>query len=462
MLKSLERELNNFSEQTSVLVRHSLLRSKKGNFIISKERDNTSNSGNIMLFNDEYYIHNDSELIGFEILKNELNDQRTEQTTDLVKEYSENFEIINNFDFFKDKNIVNRNVKLLGKILDCLLTHKGWESRKSNWFVDDQEREFITSIDNMGKLNMSSDKKQFFYQLEFNSDSLVYLDQKIDRKMGLINLFNLKDIVHLIKGDTLEEQQENLESYLSNGSLRFLVKFEKPGRIDGGVIKIIIAAEVPEKLTGTSAKLIKYSFNVQYNVFDMVTNQILARKKLLNAFGLRRLRFSKIGDIRREKTIWLSQGNGKVYSYQIQNPEEIILLDETLKFISKQTKKGNNLSWSTMEDIFNKVVTFYSKYENENICIPSGPDTSKFTATKSGWIKFEKMFRSGATTYTNGKYFHFGLQIGGNFTYGHPFIIMEYILLFISKYYNLPKYSNNSKTTIEFSSGTNWSAIGIG
>lgn len=460
MLKSLERELNNFSKQTSVLVRQSQLKSKKGNFIIPKERE--VNSGNIILFNDEYHIHNGSELIKFDILKKELNDQRTEQTTDLVKDYSENFEIINHFDFFKNRSN-HSNVKLLGKILDCLLTHKGWENRKSNWFIDDQESEFITSIDNIGKLNISNDKRQFLYRLSFNINSLVYLDQKIDKKMGLINLFNLKDIVYLIMGDTLEEQKRILESYLSNHSLQFLVKFEKPGRIDGGVIRITVAVEVPEKLTGTSAKLIKHSFSVQYNVFDMVTNQILARKKLLNKFGLSRYNFSKLGDIKREKAIWINQGDGNIYTYEIENQKEIELLEESLKYIKTNTKKGYNVSWTTMEEIFIRMEKYYSKFENENAYIPSGPDTSKFVATKSGWIKFAKKFLADISKHSGlGTYFHYGLQVGGNFKYGRPKIILEYILLFASKNYGLPKYDDGVKVGIRFSSGTNWSAIGIG
>ena len=459
MLKSLERELNNFSKQASVLVRQSLLKSKKGNFIIPKERE--VNSGNIILFDNEYHIHNCSELIKFEILKKELNDQRTEQTTDLVKDYSENFEIINHFDFFKNRS--KSNVKLLGKILDCLLTYKGWENRKSNWFAEDQENQFIISIDNMGKLNISNDKRQFFYRLDFNINSLVYLDQNIDRKMGLINLFNLKDIVYLINGNTLEEQQKNLESYLSNHSLQFLVKFEKPGRIDGGVIRITVAAEVPEKLTGDSSKLIKYSFNVQYDIFDMVINQILARKKLLNKFGLSRYNFSKLGDIKREKTIWINQGDGNIYTYEIENQKEIDLLEESLKYIKTNTKKGYNVSWTIMEEIFIRMEKYYSKFENENAYIPSGPDTSKFVATKSGWIKFAKKFTADISKHSGvGKYFHYGLQVGGNFKYGRPKIILEYILLFAAKNYGLPKYGDGSKVNIKFSSGTNWSAVGIG
>ena len=460
MLKSLERELNNFSKQTTVLVRQSLLKSKKGNFIIPKERE--VNSGNIILFDNEYHIHNCSELIKFEILKQELNDQRTEQTTDLVKDYSENFEITNNFDFFKNRSI-HSNVKLLGKILDCLLTHKGWENWKSSWYNNNSENPCIIAINEMGNLTISNEKQQFFYRLNINPNNLVYLDPKIDRKMGLINLFNLKDMVQLIKGNTLEEQQENLESYLSNHSLQFLVKFEKPGRIDGGVIRITIAVEVPEKLTEDSSKLIKHSFGVQYNVFDMVANQILARKKLLNKFGLSRYNFSKLGDIKREKTIWINQGNGKVYTYEIENQKEIDLIEESLKYIKTNTKKGYNVSWTTMEEIFIRMEKYYSKFENENAYIPSGPDTSKFTATKSGWIKFATKFTADISKHSGlGTYFQFGLQVGGNFKYGRPKIILEYILLFAAKNYGLPKYGDGSKVGIKFSSGTNWSAVGLG
>lgn len=463
MLKSLERELNNFSEQTSVLVRQSLLKSKKGNFIIPKERKSVGDSINDkILFNDEYHIHNSSELIPFKQLQFELNDQRTDQTTDLVKIYNEDFEITNDFNFFANKS-ANPNVKLLGKILDCLLTNKGWENWKTYWYIENSENKGIISIDRMGKIGANYTDKQYFYSLGFDQNSLVYLDQKIDRKMGLVDTFKLKDIIYAVKGNTLEERKENLESYLSNHSLSFLIRFEKIDSQKDEIIKIIVAVEVPEKLTGDSYKLIKYSFNVQYDIFDMVTNQILARKKLLNEFGLSRYNFSKLGDIKREKTIWINQGDGNIYAYEIENQKEIDLLEESLKYIKTNTKKGYNVSWTTMEEIFIRMEKYYSKYENENAYIPSGPDTSKFIATKSGWIKFAKKFTVDISKHSGlGKYFHYGLQVGGNFKYGRPKIILEYILLFAAKNYGLPKYGDGSKVDIKFSSGTNWSAVGIG
>ena len=456
MQKSLERALDLFGAQNPVLVRQSLLKSKKGNFIVPKERE--VNSGNILLFKDEYHIHNGSELLEFGILKRELNDQRTEQTTDLVRVYSEDFEITNNFDFFKDKS-ANPNVKLLGKLLDCLLTHKGWENWKSSWYNDNSENQCIIAINEMGNLTISNEKQQFFYRLNIDPNNLVYLDPKIDRKMGLVNLFKLKDIVYAVDGKCKEEQEDNLKRYLSNHSLSFSVRFEK----NLETIRTTVAVEVPTTLSWRDkSMLIKHSFSVQDSTFNIIVNQILARKKLLNKFGLSRLQFPKIGDIKREKSIWLSQGDGKVYSYQIENQDEISLLEETIKYIKSNTKKGNNVKWSIMEEIFERLALFYNEYKNEDISVPSGPDTSKFTATKSGWLKFAKSFRSGESYYSRGTYFHYGLQIGGNFTYGRPGIIMEYILMFASKHYGLPKYDDGGRVGIRFSSGTNWSAVGIG
>lgn len=457
MLKSLENELNKFGEHNRVLVRHSLLKSKNGNFIIPKERE--VNSGNIILFDNEYHIHNGSEQIKFEKIKNELNDQRTEQTTDLVKAYSEDFEIVNNFDFFKDKS-ANPNVKLLGKILDCLLTYKGWENWKSSWYNDNSKNQCITAINEMGNLTISNEKQQFFYRLNIDPNNLVYLDPKIDRKMGLVNLFKLKDIIYAVDGKGKEEQEDNLKRYLSNHSLSFSVRFEK----NLETVRTTVAVEVPTTLSWRDKPiLIKHSFSVQDSTFDIIVNQILARKKLLRKFGLSRFQFPKIGDIKREKNIWLSQGDGNVYSYKIENQEEIDFLEVIIGYIKNNTKKGKNVSWDLMEEIFKKMEVFYSKYENENAYVPSGPDTSKFTATKSGWIKFATRFTADISEHSGlGTFFYYGLQIGGNFTYGRPGIILEYILMFASKHYGLPKYDDGSKVGIRFSSGTNWSAVGIG
>ena len=116
-----------------------------------------------------------------------------------------------------------------------------------------------------------------------------------------------------------------------------------------------------------------------------------------------------------------------------------------------------------MEEIFKRLAIFYNEYKNEDAYVPSGPDTSKFVATKSGWVKFATRFTTDISKHSGlGTYFYYGLQIGGNFTYGRPKIILEYILMFASKHYGLPRYDDGSRVGIRFSSGTNWSAVGIG
>lgn len=144
------------------------------------------------------------------------------------------------------------------------------------------------------------------------------------------------------------------------------------------------------------------------------------------------------------------------------NKEEISLFEKEIFTILKNYKNKEEIKYADMQKIFYTLGEFYSKNENENTSVPAGPDTSKFTATKSGKINIKESFKTGETQYSNGQYFAIGLQIGTNYTYGNPYILAESVLKYIEKEFNLCKYSDGKQSYIKNSHGTSWGAIGIG
>ena len=103
--------------------------------------------------------------------------------------------------------------------------------------------------------------------------------------------------------------------------------------------------------------------------------------------------------------------------------------------------------WKSMDEIDNNMYPVYIR---------------KFTTTVSGWIRFDKDFVVSGGYYGFSRYFTYGLKIGGNFKYGNPRFMMNYVLKYISHTYGLPLYEKGEEPSIWKTDGTNWSAIGIG
>ena len=80
----------------------------------------------------------------------------------------------------------------------------------------------------------------------------------------------------------------------------------------------------------------------------------------------------------------------------------------------------------------------------------------------SGWIRFDKDFVVNGGYYCFNRTFTYGLKIGGNFKYGNPRFMMNYVLKYISHTYGLPLYEKGEKPSIQKTDGTNWSVIGVG
>ena len=140
--------------------------------------------------------------------------------------------------------------------------------------------------------------------------------------------------------------------------------------------------------------------------------------------------------------------------------EECVFFNDRILPILKKINK--RCLWSELETIFEEFEQFYKEFNNRDASIPSAPDTSKFTATVSGWIRFDKYFVVSGGYYGFNRTFTYGLKIGGNFKYGNPRFMMNYILKYINHNYSLPIYGGRKKPSIWKTDGTNWSAIGVG
>ena len=169
-------------------------------------------------------------------------------------------------------------------------------------------------------------------------------------------------------------------------------------------------------------------------------------------------KFIPLGDIKKEKQIWLTED--KTIKHRTLTDEECVFFNDRILPILKKIKK--RCLWWELEIIFKEFEQFYKEFNNRDASIPSAPDTSKFTATVSGWIRFDKDFVVNGGYYCFNRTFTYGLKIGGNFNYGNPRFLMNYILNYIKCTYGLPVYGEGEKPSIQKTDGTNWSAIGVG
>ena len=167
-------------------------------------------------------------------------------------------------------------------------------------------------------------------------------------------------------------------------------------------------------------------------------------------------------DCKKNKRVWF-KNNDPYYKIAFAkiNKEELELLDN-IHDVLKSSTRGRPLRWSQYECIFQMIEDLYSKYNRQDIQVPSAPDTSKYLVNKAGWLKFDKSFSVTEGYCQFQRYFHYGIKIGGNFNWGEARTVIKYIFKAIEKYYGLPTYSDGSKPSLRMTSGTNWSAVGIG
>lgn len=360
-----------------------------------------------------------------------------------------NFEIPDFLDVYKNKisfkplkyNVRSLHLKALETFFKLNLTEDGLKLNDGSWsnssFIGSG---FLEEIDNFGniifsKVDYKNTNYHSFRNTRINGDEMNTLED-----LGLLKTLRKVSI-------------DDLREYRKNYSLRIMYKIKK-----GNSLNISFCLEIPGKLLASGKSFLhKIEFNVPLELFQKILSMELLRKKLIKSFSMES-KFIPLEAIKKEKLIWLTEDK-EVTSRQLTEVE-IEFFDGRILPILKKMKK--QCYWSELEIIFKEFEDFYRDFNNSDVSVPSAPDTSKFTATVSGWIKFDKNFNVSGGYYGFTRHFAYGLKIGGNFKYGNPRFLMNYVLEYIKYNYGLPAYSDGEKTAIWKTCGTSWSAIGIG
>lgn len=361
-----------------------------------------------------------------------------------------NFEIQDFLDVYKNKisfkplkyTIKSLYLKAIKTFFRLNLTEEGLKLNNGNWrnsnFIGSG---FLEEINSFGEMVFSKEDYK-------NTDYHSFKDTKINgNQLGVLeNLGLLKNIRKVSIDDLIEYQKDY--------SMKILYKIQKKGNF----LNISFCLELPTRLLKTEENsLHTVKFKVSLEMFQKVLSTELLRKKIIKEFSMGP-KFIPLEAIKKEKLIWLTEN--KEVTFRQLTEEEIEFFDTRILPILKKIKK--RCSWWTLEPIFEEFEDFYKEFNNKDTSVSCAPDTSKFTATICGWIKFDKKFSVSGGYYGFTRYFTYGLKIGGNFKYGNPRFMMDYILEYINHNYGLPVYSDGTKPAIWKTDGTSWSAIGVG
>ena len=361
-----------------------------------------------------------------------------------------NFEIQDFLDVYKNKisfkplkyTIRSIYLKALKTFFKLELTENGLSLKDGNWKnFKFSGSGFLEEIDSFGnivfsKIDYKNTNYHSFKNTKINNNLLEVLEN-----LGLLE--NLRKV-------SIEDLTEHQKKY----SMGIMYKIQKIG----DSLDIIFCLELPARLLKTEENsLHTVKFKVSLEMFQKVLSTELLRKKIIKEFSMES-KFIPLEAIKKEKLIWLTEN--KEVTFRQLTEEEIEFFDTRILPILKKIKK--RCSWWTLEPIFEEFEQFYKEFNNKDTSVSCAPDTSKFTATICGWIKFDKKFSVSGGYYGFTRYFTYGLKIGGNFKYGSPRFMMNYILEYINHNYGLPTYSNGTKPAIWKTDGTSWSAIGIG
>lgn len=455
MLKSLKRELKKFEKKSKVFVLGGNLL-PINNVTIIKESAKTKK---ILSDSDIIrYLSSETEkiTIPFHNFCKDLNIYLSKQSeNDIIKEYGDYF---NTESCSCPTSFKRTGEKIVFSLLDLITSNGKYTFPKSSWTKPVSDN-VLCGIDEFGQLLFQKLDNIPLYEIRFSKKTPFYLelsDDKYKDNILLLKQFGLFDKLFNYINDS-----EIFEKILKENNLKFLFRItDNFHLIPKDTFGIRVAVEIRKEFTyNKEADIIFNNLEISKETFKKMVSALIYKKKLFKNFGEAKIT-SNIKDVKNEKHIWFGESNGV---------RVVELLDSEAKFLDEKIfphfngmYKNRRISWNRLYSIMKDFETFYSEFENESVSVPAGPDTSKFTATKSGWVKLDKDFNSGSTYYSSGRYFKYGLKVGGNYQFGNPFGILKYILLYISRTYGLPLYSDNSPLSITSTSGTNWSAIGIG
>ena len=361
-----------------------------------------------------------------------------------------NFEIQDFLDVYKNKisfkplkyTIKSLHLKALRTFFRLNLTEEGLKLYNGNWSNSSFGGSgFLEGINSFGEIVFS---KGDYKNKNYHSFKDIRIN---DSKMEVLENLGLLENIRSVS-------LEDLIEYQKTHTMTILYKIQKNGKF----LNISFCLELPKKLLNSEESCLhRIEFKVSQEIFQNVLSMELLRKKLIKEFSMES-KFISLNDIKKEKLIWFTEDK-KTISRSLTE-EEIEFFEDRILPILKKIRR--HCPWSTLETIFEEFEQFYKEFNNDNTSVPSAPDTSKFTATVSGWIKFDKDFSVSGGYYGFTRSFTYGLKIGGNFKYGNPRFMMNYVLKYISHTYGLPIYGGGEKSAIWKTDGTNWSAIGVG
>ena len=333
-------------------------------------------------------------------------------------------------------------LKALKTFFRLNLTEEGLKLYNGNWSNSSFGGSgFLEGINSFGEIVFS---KGDYKNKNYHSFKDIRIN---DSKMEVLENLGLLENIRSVS-------LEDLIEYQKTHTMTILYKIQKNGKF----LNISFCLELPKKLLNSEeSRLHRIEFKVSQENFQKILSMELLRKKLIKEFSIES-KFIPLDDIKKEKLIWLTED--KTIKHRTLIDEECVFFNDRILPILKKVKK--RCLWSELEIIFKEFEQFYKEFNNRDTSIPSAPDTSKFTATVSGWIRFDKDFGVSGGYYGFNRTFTYGLKIGGNFKYGNPRFMMNYILKYINHTYGLPEYENGAKPAIWKTDGTNWSVIGVG
>ena len=425
---SLERELKKYNKMNFIPVVGQMFNFNKDMIVLSK----TSNH-RIFEMDQEAKTY----------LKN--------QTTEICNFCKENnLDILDFLDIYKNKishkplkyTIKSLHLKALRTFFRLNLTEEGLKLNNSNWSNSGFGGSgFLEGINSFGEIVFS---KGDYKNKNYHSFKDIRIN---DSKMEVLENLGLLENIRIVSIEDLIEYQKTY-------TMNILYKIQKQGNF----LNISFCLELPKKLLNTEESILHIiEFKVSQETFQKILSMEILRKKLIKEFSMES-KFITLDDIKKEKLIWLTEDKNIISRHLTE--DEIEFFEDRILPILKKIRR--HCSWSTLETIFEEFEQFYKEFNNRDASIPSAPDTSKFTATVSGWIKFDKNFSVSGGYYGFSRSFTYGLKIGGNFNYGNPRFLMNYILNYIKCTYGLPVYGEGEKPSIHKTDGTNWSAIGVG
>lgn len=191
-------------------------------------------------------------------------------------------------------------------------------------------------------------------------------------------------------------------------------------------------------------KSIKKEDNEVSFVFE---DEVITRKVRISSNGMEFITFEK------ERYFFFSQ-----FVMSLGTDNRLIKITEELKEIEKNL----DFSWVGLGNLFMDLCDRYSNLQVDATSVPAGPDSSKFRATKSGFIRtLSKGERFGASSYSCGTYIHKGIQIGGAVVNKRE---LEDSIIYLGSLFNGKLKYSNAETSPRFiySYGTNFSIYGIG